>query len=66
MLVSALLPGTTLEWVAAHLGLVDGRPPSRPLRGSSVIEPGDRVYVLIPQGMRGAIDDVFSRWRRRV
>ena len=37
-----------------------------PPRGSTVIEPGDRLYVLIPQGTRGAIDDVFSRWRRRV
>ena len=37
-----------------------------PPRGSTVIEPGDRLYVLIPQGTRGAIDDVFNRWRRRV
>ena len=37
-----------------------------PPRGSTVVEPGDRLYVLIPQGTRGAIDDVFSRWRRRV
>ena len=117
VLVSALVQGTTLEWVAARLGLVDTPPPvvpkplsvdeagpldliefevsgadaiagsavrelglprsalvaviargkhTIPPRGSTVIEPGDRLYVLIPQGTRGAIDDVFSRWRRRV
>jgi cell volume regulation protein A len=117
VLVSALVQGTTLEWVAARLRLVDTPPPvvpkplsvdeagpldliefevsgadaiagsavrelglprsalvaviargkyTIPPRGSTVIEPGDRLYVLIPQGTRGAIDDVFSRWRRRV
>jgi cell volume regulation protein A len=39
---------------------------SIPPRGSTVIEAGDRLYVLAPHGMRSAIEDVFSRWRRRV
>ncbi len=39
---------------------------SIPPRGSTVIEPGDRLYVLAPHGMRPAIEDVFSRWQRRV
>ncbi len=39
---------------------------SIPPRGSTIIEPGDRLYVLTPHAMRPAIEDVFSRWRRRV
>jgi cell volume regulation protein A len=37
-----------------------------PPRGSTVIEPGDRLFVLAPRSMRPEIEDVFSRWRRRV
>jgi len=37
-----------------------------PPRGSTVIEPGDRLFVLAPRAMREAVEDVFSRWRRRV
>jgi cell volume regulation protein A len=117
VLVSAILQGTTLEWVAGRLKLLAPiaprhEPPielgessmldlldfvvaedhaiagaavrevglprtaiiavvvrddaSIPPRGSTVIEPGDRLYVLAPHGMRPAIEDVFSRWRRRV
>ena len=39
---------------------------SIPPRGSTIIEPGDRLFVLAPHAMRPAIEDVFSRWRRRV
>ena len=35
-------------------------------RGSTVVRPGDRLYVLAPRTMRPAVEDVFSRWRRRV
>lgn len=117
VVVSALLQGTTLEWVATRLGLVDPRPAvvSPPLevdalgslelvefdvagdhaiagaavrevglpraaliavvargaetippRGSTVIEPGDRLFVLAPRNIRPELEDVFSRWRRRV
>jgi potassium/hydrogen antiporter len=117
VLVSAILQGTTLEWVAGKLKLLAPvsprhEPPielgesstldlldfvvaedhaiagaavrevglprtaiiavvvrddaSIPPRGSTVIEPGDRLYVLAPHGMRPAIEDVFSRWQRRV
>jgi cell volume regulation protein A len=117
VLVSAILQGTTLEWVAGKLGLLAAvaprhEPPielgesstldlfdfvvagdhaiagaavrevglpraaiiavvvrddvSIPPRGSTVIEPGDRLYVLAPHDLRPAIEDVFSRWRRRV
>ncbi len=117
VLVSAILQGTTLEWVAGRLNLLASvsprdEPPielgesstldlldfvvaedhaiagaavrevglprtaiiavvvrddvSIPPRGSTVIEPGDRLYVLAPHGIRPAIEDVFSRWQRRV
>jgi potassium/hydrogen antiporter len=39
---------------------------SIPPRGSTVIEPGDHLFVLAPHSIRPAIEDVFSRWRRRV
>lgn len=117
VVVSALLQGTTLEWVAGRLGLVDPRPTvvaaplevdalgsleivefdvagdhaiagaavrelglprsaliavvargshTIPPRGSTVIEPGDRLFVLAPRPLRPELEDVFSRWRRRV
>ena len=117
VVVSALVQGTTLEWVATRLGLVDARPSvaapplevdergslelvefdvagdhaiagvvvselglprsaliavvargadTVPPRGSTVIEPGDRLFVLAPRSARPELEDVFSRWRRRV
>ena len=115
--VSALVQGTTLEWVAERLGLVDPRPAvtaaplevdalgslelvefdvagdhaiagaavrelglprsalialvarggdTIPPRGSTVLEPGDRLFVLAPRTNRPELEDVFTRWRRRV
>jgi cell volume regulation protein A len=117
VVVSALVQGTTLEWVANRLGLVDPRPAvtaaplevdalgslelvefdvagdhaiagaavrelglprsalialvargseTIPPRGSTVLEPGDRLFVLAPRTNRPELEDVFSRWRRRV
>jgi cell volume regulation protein A len=117
VVVSALLQGTTLEWTAARLGLVDPRPAlvaaplevdalgslelvefdtaadhaiagsavrelglprnaliavvarhgdTIPPRGTTIIEPGDRLFVLAPRTMRAELEDVFARWRRRV
>jgi potassium/hydrogen antiporter len=37
-----------------------------PPRGSTVIEPGDRLFVLVPHAMRPDLEDVFARWRRLV
>jgi cell volume regulation protein A len=37
-----------------------------PPRGSTTIEPGDRLFVLVPRTRRGDLEDVFERWRRRV
>jgi len=39
---------------------------SIPPRGSTIIEAGDRLYVLAPRSLRPAVEDVFSRWKRRV
>lgn len=37
-----------------------------PPRGSTIVEPGDALFVLVPHGKRPDVEDVFSRWRRRV
>jgi cell volume regulation protein A len=117
VLISAILQGTTLEWLAGRLGLLSPSPPvhgapievgalsnlelvdfvvasdhaiagatvrelglprsaivavvsrgddSIPPRGSTVIAPGDRLFVLAPRTRRADLDDVFARWRRRV
>jgi cell volume regulation protein A len=42
----------------------DGR--AIPPRGSTTIEGGDRLFVLVPRRSRADLEDVFSRWRRRV
>ena len=42
----------------------DGR--AIPPRGSTVVEAGDRLFVLVPHRSRADLEDVFSRWRRRV
>jgi hypothetical protein len=31
-----------------------------------VLEAGDRLFVLVPRRSRADLEDVFSRWRRRV
>ena len=117
VVVSTLVQGTTLEWVAERLDLVDPRPAvvvaplevdalgslelvefdvagdhaiagavvrelglprtaliavvargheTIPPRGSTVIESGDRLFVLAPRENRPELEDVFARWRRRV
>lgn len=40
----------------------DAVPPS----GSTVLQAGDRLHVLIRHSLRPDLEDVFSRWRRRV
>jgi cell volume regulation protein A len=39
---------------------------SIPPRGSTIVEPGDRLFVLLPRERRADLEDVFARWRRRV
>jgi len=117
VVVSTIVQGTTLEWLAGRLGLLSSAPPSHnpplevghqskldlvdfvvshdhaiagsavrevglprsaiiavvtrgdetiPPRGSTVIQPGDRLLVLAPHARRRDVEDVFARWRRRV
>jgi cell volume regulation protein A len=117
VVVSTLVQGTTLEWVARRLGLTSASAPvpeppfdeeplhrlelvefaveaghaisgatvrelglprdalvaaigrrrdSIPPRGSTVVEPGDRLFVLAPRQRRADLEDVFTRWRRLV
>jgi Trk K+ transport system NAD-binding subunit len=37
-----------------------------PPRGNTVVQVGDRLFVLVPKKGRPDLDDVFSRWRRTV
>jgi cell volume regulation protein A len=117
VVASTLIQGTTLEWIAMRLGLVNPTPPiselplevaplgrlelidfavspdhaisgaavrelglprealvavvnrkgeSIPPRGSTTVEAGDRLFVLVPKDKRADLEDVFARWRRRV
>jgi potassium/hydrogen antiporter len=114
VLASALLQGTTLDWIAARLGLVDILPSighedargDRPekikfyvtgrhaiagvkvyeiglphwakvsviLRNSKKINPqndtvikaGDELLVIAPVNKHPELEDVFTRWRRRI
>jgi cell volume regulation protein A len=117
VVVSTVVQGTTLEWVATRLNLVSPAPPVHepplevgalskldlidfavagdhavngsavrelglprdaliavitregetiPPRGSTIVEAGDRLFVLVPHKQRADLDDVFGRWRRRI
>jgi len=118
VLVSTILQGTTLEWLAGRLHLLAPAPAlaqapleigsawnqldlvdfavaddhaisgsfvrelglprdaliaviargedAIPPRGSTVIANGDRLFVLVPHTKRPDLEDVFSRWRRRI
>jgi cell volume regulation protein A len=117
VVLSTIVQGTTLEWVAGRLGLLAPAPPVHeaplelgplskldlvdfavagdhavngsavrelglpraaliavinrgeetiPPRGSTVVQTGDRLFVLVPRTMRADLEDVFARWRRRV
>jgi cell volume regulation protein A len=114
VLISAIVQGTTLNWVAERLGVIDhlpvakrpavainrlekirfyvtpqhaivgaaireiGLPPKASVisitRSSEQIEPtkktiiqvGDTLVVSAPKSIHPEIDDVFTRWRRRI
>ena len=51
---------------SALIAVVDRGDDTIPPRGSTVVEPGDRLFVLVPRELRADLEDVFSRWRRRV
>ncbi|MGH3071065.1 MAG: potassium/proton antiporter [Gaiellaceae bacterium] len=117
VVVSTIVQGRTLEWLAGRLGLLSHAPHPReaplevghltkldlvdfavapdhaiagsavrelglprsalvavitrgddtiPPRGSTIVEAGDRLFVLVPRTKRADLEDVFSRWRRLV
>ncbi len=117
VVVSTIVQGTTLEWLAGRLRLLSQAPPVHhaplevgllakldlvdfvvagdhaiagsavrelglprdalialvtrgedtiPPRGSTVVEAGDRLFVLVPHARRADLEDVFARWRRLV
>lgn len=117
VLVSAVLQGTSLDWVAKKLGLLvsfagaaaplevtrHGRSlnlvefpvaadhaiagsavrelglprealiavlvrgeEAIPPRGATTVQPGDVLFILSPDGKQPELEDVFSRWRRRI
>ena len=117
VLLSTIVQGTTLEYVARRLGLVSAAPVradapialapasgldlvpfvvegdhavhgsavrelglprdaliavinragnTLPPRGSTLVAAGDQLFVLVPRSQRAHLEDVFSRWRRRV
>jgi cell volume regulation protein A len=51
---------------SALVAVIARGPITIPPRGSTRVEAGDRLYVLIPESARAALEDVFARWRRRV
>ena len=51
---------------SALIALVARGKDTIPPRGSTVIEAGDRLFVLVPRSDRPELEDVFTRWRQRV
>jgi cell volume regulation protein A len=51
---------------SAIIAVVERGRASIPPRGSTLIQPGDRLFVLTPRDKRPDVEDVFARWRRRV
>jgi cell volume regulation protein A len=51
---------------SALIAIINRGDETIPPRGSTVIEAGDRLFVLAPRTLRPELEDVFSRWRRRV
>jgi cell volume regulation protein A len=51
---------------SALIAVVSRHGDTIPPRGSTVVEPGDRLFVLVPRPKRAELEDVFARWRRRV
>lgn len=51
---------------AAIIAVVVREDESIPPRGSTIIQPGDYIFVLAAHSLRPEIEDVFSRWRRRI
>lgn len=50
----------------ALIAVIDREGETIPPRGSTVVQSGDRLYVLVQRKHRADLEDVFVRWRRRV
>jgi Trk K+ transport system NAD-binding subunit len=50
----------------ALVAVVNRKGESIPPRGSTTVEAGDRLFVLVPKDKRADLENVFARWRRRV
>jgi potassium/hydrogen antiporter len=50
----------------ALIALINRDGDAVPPRGSTVIQSGDHLFVLVPRKRRADLEDVFARWRRRV
>lgn len=50
----------------ALIAVIDRDGETVPPRGSTVVQAGDRLFVLVPRKQRADLEDVFMRWRRRV
>jgi potassium/hydrogen antiporter len=37
-----------------------------PPRGTTTVEPGDVLFILVPDGKGPEVEDVFARWRQRI
>jgi potassium/hydrogen antiporter len=51
---------------AALIAVINRDGEAIPPRGSTIVRAGDRLFVLVPRANRADLEDVFSRWRRRV
>jgi cell volume regulation protein A len=71
----AVSPGDAIDGSAVHeLGLprrtliavIERDGDAAPPTGSTVVQPGDRLFVLVPRRNRADLEDVFARWRRPI
>jgi cell volume regulation protein A len=71
----AVAPGDSIAGVpvreiglprSALIAAVSRGDDSIPPRGSTIIEPGDLLYIITPQSRRVEVEDTFIRWRERI
>ena len=51
---------------SAIIAVINRGDDSFPPRGSTVLQPGDHLFVLTPTAKSKHVEDVFARWRRRI
>jgi potassium/hydrogen antiporter len=50
----------------ALIAVINRNSEAIPPRGSTRVQDGDHLFVLVPRKNRADLEDVFARWRRRV